>query len=290
MIGTALGRILAARGTPTLRLVRHAPSSPGHLCWDHAAAPTQSQLEALEGVTAAIHLSGANVAAHRWTAAYKREMIASRVHSTNALATALARLRTPPRVLLVASATGIYGNRGDEVLDESSVPGAGFLADLCSAWEAAAKPAIDAGIRVVNLRFGVVIGPAPGGALARMTPIFRLGLGGPLGNGAQWMSWISLDDAIAAILFAMATASLNGAVNLTAPHPVTNAEFTRALGRRLHRPAFVPAPAFALRLAFGQMADEALLSSARAIPARLNASGFEFTHPTIDQALAAALP
>jgi uncharacterized protein (TIGR01777 family) len=215
-------------------------------------------------------------------------MAASRVDSTQALATALAGLRRPPRTLLVASAVGIYGNRGGELLDETSKPGAGFLAELCRQWEAAARPATEAGIRVVHLRFGVILGPGPG-ALARMLPLFRLGLGGRLGNGRQWMSWISLADAIGAVLCVLETPALAGAMNLTAPSPVTNAEFTRILARQLRRPAFLPVPAFALRLALGQMADEVLLSSARAVPVRLLAAGFRFTHPTLGEALAAAL-
>jgi uncharacterized protein (TIGR01777 family) len=275
-----------------LQLVRRPAASSAELQWNPAAAPTIADPVPLENLTAAIHLSGSNVAAHRWTAAYKREMAESRVQSTRALATALAGLRNPPEVLLVASATGIYGNRGDELLNEDSAPGTGFLADLCRQWEAAAQPAVDAGIRVVHLRFGVVLGPASKthpGALDKMIPIFRLGLGGPLGNGRQWMSWISLQDTASAILFALETRSLTGSVNVTAPNPVTNRELTRTLARQLHRPAFFPAPAFALRLALGEMADEALLSSARALPAKLNAAGFQFTHPTIDLAIAAAL-
>jgi uncharacterized protein (TIGR01777 family) len=191
-------------------------------------------------------------------------------------------------VLLVASATGIYGDRHDEFLDELSPPGKGFLADVCRQWEAAAEPAVLADIRVVHLRLGVVMSPGDG-ALAKMLPLFRLGLGGRLGSGRQWMGWISLQDAVAAILFAMDTPALSGPVNLTAPAPVTNADFTRALARAVHRPAILPAPAFALRLALGEMADEALLASARTIPARLSSAGFGFAHPTIDEALAAAL-
>jgi len=268
-------------------LVRHPATAPGEIEWNPAQTPPTVNPESLGGLSAAIHLSGANVAAHRWTRAYKREMTASRVDTTRVLAAALASLHRPPEVLLVASAVGIYGDRGDELLNENSDPGSGFLASLCEQWEAAADPARQAGIRVVHLRFGVILGR--GGALARMLPIFRLGLGGPLGSGKQWMSWISLDDAIAAILFALATPSVAGPVNLTAPNPVTNAEFTRALARQLHRPAILPAPAFALRLALGQMADEALLASARVLPAKLTAAGFEFAHPTIERALEAAL-
>jgi uncharacterized protein len=241
---------------------------------------------ALNGLSAAIHLSGANVAAHRWTPTYRREMWTSRVESTRAIADILARLRQPPPVFLVASAVGIYGDRGDEVLDESSRAGAGFLADLTREWEGAGEPAARAGIRVVHLRFGVVF--ARGGALAKMLPAFRLGLGGKLGGGRQWMSWISLDDAVSAIRFLL-TSDLAGPFNLCAPNPVTNAEFTRALAASLHRPALFTVPAFALRAALGQMADEALLASARVHPTRLTGAAFSFTHPHLDGALAAIL-
>jgi hypothetical protein len=292
LLGAALRQSLAARNLPALQLVRRPAASAAEFQWNPAALPPISHPARLEDLTAAIHLSGSNVAAHRWTPAYKREITSSRIDSTRALATTLASLRQPPKALLVASATGIYGNRGDELLDEMAVPGSGFLADLCRGWESAAQPALDAGIRVVHLRFGVVLGPASKnhpGALDKMLPIFRLGLGGPLGSGRQWMSWISLHDAVAAIFFALQTPYLAGPVNVTAPNPVTNAEFTRRLARQLHRPAIFAAPAFALRLALGELADEALLSSARALPAKITAAGFQFTHPTIDLGLAAAL-
>ena len=288
MLGTALRGALAARGLPSLQLVRRDPVSPGQLHWNPGVTPAIPNPEPLEGLAAAVHLSGTNVAAHRWTPAYKQEINLSRVQSTRALAIALSRLRHPPQVLLVASATGYYGNRGDELLDETSAPGSGFLADLCQKWEAAARPAADAGIRVVPLRLGVVLGPG-GSALARLLPLFRLGLGGRLGSGRQWMSWISLADALAAILFAMDTPTLAGAVNLTAPYPVTNGEFTRSLSRAVHRSAILPAPAFVLRIALGAVADEALLASARVFPSRLTSAGFSFSHPTLDEALAAAL-
>ena len=319
MLGTALRQALASRRLPFLQLVRSATPSavsktqsigpaviqPGELCaapanrpravgealpaqfpWDPALTPPVDPL-ALEGFTAAIHLSGANLAARRWTPAYKREMIQSRVQSTHALATTLAGLRHPPQMLLVASATGIYGNRGPELLDETSLPGSGFVADLCRQWEAASQPAVDAGIRVLHLRFGVVLGP--GGALARLLPIFRLGLGGQLGNGRQFMSWISLHDALAAIFFLLDAPPITGPFNFTAPNPVTNAQFTRALAAQLHRPALLTVPAFALRLALGEMASEVLLSGARAYPARLAAAGFHFTHASLVHALPAAL-
>lgn len=288
MLGTALHQALLRRGAGVLQLVRRAPAQSGQLQWNPEAAPAVRDSGPLEGLDAAIHLSGASVAAHRWTPAWKREMWVSRVGSTQALTATLAALKQPPKTLLVASATGIYGDRGDELLDERSSPGKGFLADLCLEWESAARSAVEAGIRVVHLRFGVVLGTGSG-ALAKMLPLFRLGLGGRLGSGKQWMSWISLTDALAAILFTLDTPALTGPVNLTAPQPVTNAEFTRALGKAVHRPAILPAPAFALRLALGAMADEALLASARAVPAQLSEAGFPFAHPTVDAALGAEL-
>jgi hypothetical protein len=215
-------------------------------------------------------------------------MAASRVHSTCALATLLAGLRRPPRAFLVASAIGIYGNRGDEVLDESSAPGTGFLADLCRKWEEASAPAVNRGIRVVHLRFGVVLAPGAG-ALAMMLPLFRLGLGGRLGSGKQWTSWIALSDLVAATLFLLEPTSLQGGVNLTSPQPVRNAEFANSLARLLHRPAVLPPPAFALRLALGPMADEALLSSTRVLPRKLLDAGFHFAQPSIDEALRQAI-
>jgi hypothetical protein len=288
MLGGALERALAARGIPTLQLVRREPAGEGQLQWNPDAERIIENSAPLEGSSAAIHLSGANVAAHRWTDAYRREMAASRVGSTHKLAKVLAALRTPPTTFLVASAIGIYGDRGDEVLTESSQTGSGFLADLCRQWEAAAEPAVQAGIRVVHTRFGVVLGPGLG-ALQQMLPPFRVGLGARLGSGRQWMSWVSLADVIAAILFALEQTKLAGPVNVTAPNPLTNAEFTRALGQQLHRPAFLAVPAFAVRMLFGQMGDEALLASARVQPEKLLASGFRFSMPEINRALRAAL-
>jgi hypothetical protein len=284
MVGSALRAELGARHARVTQLVRRVPQTAAELEWNPAAAIPIRDTEPLEGLDAAIHLSGANLSARRWTAAYRSEMAASRLDSTRALVTSLAGLRRPPRALLVASAIGIYGNRGDEILDENSPPGRGFLAGLCREWEAASAPAVAAGMRVVHMRFGVVLSPNAG-ALAMMLPIFRLGLGGRLGSGKEWMSWISLPDLASAVLFLLDSPSLHGAVNLTAPQPVTNATFTRTLARMLHRPAVVPVPAFALRLALGPMADEALLSSTRAIPKKLLEAGFGFTHPDIEQAL-----
>jgi uncharacterized protein len=285
MVGSALR---ARLGGTVIQLVRHAPQSSTELQWDPTAAIPIADTGSIEGLEAVIHLSGANLAARRWTPAYRREMTASRVDSTGALATLLACLHQPPRALLVASAVGIYGDRSDEVLDENSAPGAGFLADLCREWEAAAAPAAAAGVRVVHMRFGVVLAPEAG-AMAKMLPLFRLGLGGRLGSGKQWISWISLTDLMSAVLFLLESPSLQGAVNLTAPHPVTNSEFTRTLARLLHRPAVLPAPAFALRLALGPMADETLLSSTRAVPRKLLDAGFRFAQPTIEPALREAI-
>lgn len=287
MVGGALRSGLKRGGAQTVQLVRKGPLGSEQVYWD-PGAPLPVHPQALHGITAAIHLSGANVAGQRWTASYQRALIASRVQTTRALATELAELAQPPGVLLVASAVGIYGDRGEELLDERSAPGRGFLADLCQAWEQAAQPAVDAGIRVVHLRLGVVIGPG-GGALGRMTPVFRLGLGGRLGSGRQWMSWIALEDVVGAVAFLLENEAMAGPVNLTSPQPVRNAEFTRALAGQLHRPAVFPVPALALRLAFGQMAEEALLAGAKAMPQKLLEAGYRFRLPQVEAALAAAL-
>ena len=282
MLGAAVSRELAQRNVAAFRLVRRAsqPVSSQNgteMLWNPAAGELDIAALGRAGrFVAAVHLSGANVSGRRWTESYKREMWTSRVDSTRVLAESLAKLKNPPPVLVAASAVGFYGNRGDEILDEDSPAGRGFFPELCAAWEAAAQPAVEAGIRVVHVRLGVVLS-ARGGALAKLLPIFRLGLGGPLGDGRAWMSWLGEADAVRAILFAAENPLLSGAVNMVAPQPVTNAEFTRALGRAVHRPALIPAPAFALRIAFGQMADEALLASTRVLPKRLSAAGFSST-------------
>ena len=286
MLGSAIGEALRRRGATLLRLVRREARDPGELHW----SPAAGELEAgrLEGLGAAVHLSGASVISRRWTARFKREMTESRVETTRFLSETLAKLEQPPPVLVTASAIGFYGDRGDEILDEDSAPGGGFFPELCAAWEAAARPAEDAGIRVVHLRFGMVLG-RNSGAMARLAPLFRLGLGGRLGSGRQWMSWVSETDAVSAGLLALRNVDISGPVNVVAPEPVTNAAFTRELGRAVHRPTLLPAPAFALRLAFGGMADEALLASTRAVPKRLTQAGFAFAHPTLPEAFAASL-
>ncbi len=261
------------------------PESSGEtLAWNPAAADPIPDADRLRGVEAAVHLSGANVAAGRWTKKYKREIVSSRVQSTLALANALARLDPPPRVLVCASAIGIYGERGDEILSERSGPGDGFLAETCVAWESASRAAEEAGIRVVHARFGVVLAPQ-GGALAKLLPLFRLGLGGNLGDGRAWMPWLSLRDAVGILRYCVEREEMRGPVNAVAPNPATNAEFTRALGAALRRPTVVPAPAFALRLAFGEMADEALLASARVVPEKLALAGYPFADPELASAL-----
>ncbi|HQR18999.1 MAG TPA: TIGR01777 family oxidoreductase [Gemmatimonadales bacterium] len=237
---------------------------------------------------AAVHLAGESIAAGRWTAETKRRIRDSRVLGTRLLAESLARLMRRPRVLVTASAVGIYGDRGDDILNEDSPPGSDFLARVGQEWEAAAKPAAEAGIRVVHLRFGIILA-REGGALPRMVRPFMLGAGGPIGSGRQWMSWIALDDAIAAVLEALHNEQARGPINAVAPGPVRNAEFAAALGAALHRPALIPAPAFALRLLYGEMADAALLASQRVVPSRLEALGFRFRHPALPGALGAIL-
>jgi uncharacterized protein (TIGR01777 family) len=299
LIGTSLVRNLSQNRISTITLHRRL-SQPSHdalladspdatKLWDPYAAVPLSHPEALEGISAAVHLSGANLAGKRWTSSYKQEILRSRVTTTHALATVLAGMQQKPEVMVCSSAIGIYGGRGDEVLTENSLPGSGFLPELCLAWEKAAQPAIDAGIRVVYLRFGVVLS-TQGGALAQMLPVFRAGLGGQLAGGRQWISWIALPDVTRVIEFALNEASLSGAVNVVAPNPVTNAEFTRALGRVLRRPAVLRVPALALRLAFGEMADATILESVRVLPARLQAAGFEFDYPELEAGLRATLP
>ena len=277
LIGGALAGLLRAEGATVLSIGRGAESD---IRWD----PMRGQLDAraLDGVDAVVHLSGAPIG-RRWTRARWQEIVESRVQSTLLMAGSLASMARAPGVLANASAIGFYGSRGGELLSESSAAGAGFLADLVRAWEDATKPASAAGVRVINLRTGVVLSPK-GGALRQMLPAFRLGLGGPVGDGRQWMSWISLHDLVRAIRHLLAS-DLDGPVNVAAPAPVTNAEFARTLGSVLSRPALVRAPAFALRAVFGRMADETLLASQRVVSERLLASGFQFDAPTLAAAL-----
>jgi uncharacterized protein (TIGR01777 family) len=281
LIGSALGESLASGGHRVRRLVREAPRGDD-VAWDPAAGAIDAAK--LEGVDCVVHLAGESIASGRWDEDRKRRIRESRVKGTDLVARTLASLARRPAVLVVASAVGFYGPRGDEELDETSAPGTSFLSEVCRAWEKAADPARAAGIRVVHTRFGVVLSKK-GGALAKMLTPFRLGLGGRIGSGRQWMSWISLDDVVGAIEHALGNASVEGAVNTVAPRPVTNAEFTATLGRVLNRPTVFPMPAFAARLAFGEMADELLLSGQRVVPRRLVESGYRFRHETLEAAL-----
>lgn len=279
-IGSALVEALTASGHRVTRLVR-LPGS-GAVAWDLASGVATSA--GLEGVVAIVHLAGESLASGRWTPEKKDAIRESRVLGTRRLCESLMRLAAPPTTVVCASAIGYYGHRGDERLTETSDSGTGFLAEVCREWEAACQPALQAGARVVHLRLGVVLSPK-GGAMARLLPPFRLGLGGRLGRGAQWMSWIALDDVVGAIQHVLTAPAVHGPVNLTAPHPVTNRDFTATLGCVLGRPAILPAPAFVLRLALGQMADDLLLASARVLPSALLASGYPFSYPRLDDAL-----
>jgi uncharacterized protein (TIGR01777 family) len=283
LIGSSLVPFLAAEGHPVTRLVR-GPARPGgaEVPWD----PKQSRLDPgmLESHDGAVHLAGENLASGRWTPQRKAELVDSRVKGTRLLAETLAGLTRPPRVMVCASAIGYYGDRGDQVLTEESPYGHGFLADLCREWEASSTSAEENGIRVVRLRFGVVLSPV-GGALKKMLLPFRLGVGGRLGSGQQYMSWIVLDDVLAIILRALTDDAFAGPVNAVSPNPVTNLVFTKTLGRVLMRPTIFPVPEFALQAAFGEMAEETLLASNRAQPAKLQAAGFAFSHPDLEGAL-----
>jgi uncharacterized protein (TIGR01777 family) len=284
LIGSALVPALEAAGHEVKRLVRREAQAAAEIAWDPASSTLEA--DALQGVEAIVNLSGATIG-RRWTEARRREILDSRVDTTALLARIAAALDPTPAVLVCASGAGIYGDRGDEILTEASEPGSGFLADVVRAWEAAADPAREAGIRVVNLRQGIVLAKE-GGALDRMLLPFKLGVGGRVGSGRQWWSWVALDDITAAYTFALG-ADLAGPVNLSAPNPVTNEQFTKALGKALRRPTVLPLPTFAARAAFGQMGEEMLLGGQRALPARLLDAGFEFAAPTIDAGLARAL-
>lgn len=295
VVGRNLARSLAARGVTVNSVVRRkrdastqerSGNSSKEILWDPAKGTIDAG--ALEGVDAVVHLAGENIADGRWTAAKKDRIRRSRVDGTTLLATTLAKLDRPPKVLVSASAIGFYGDRGDAILSEDSLPGSGFLPDVCVAWEQATRPAADAGIRVVNLRIGVVL-TREGGALKQMLLPFQLGLGGRLGHGGQYFSWITLPDLVGAIEHSLDRASLRGPVNGVAPSAVTNAEFTATLGRVLRRPTLFPVPRFAARLLLGEMADALLMASARVAPIRLIESGYEFQHPTLEAALRAIL-
>ncbi|NDJ89983.1 TIGR01777 family oxidoreductase [Mycolicibacter kumamotonensis] len=283
LIGSALVSALRGADHRVLRIVRRAPANDGELRWDPDAGDID--VNALAGVDAVVNMCGIGISDRRWSGAFKQNLRDSRITPTEVLSTAVAEAGVP--VLINASGVGFYGDTGARTVDESAPAGDGFLARLTRDWEAATAPARAAGARVVLARTGLVLARS-GGLLGRLRPLFSLGLGGRLGSGRQYMSWISLDDEIRALRFAMAEPALAGPVNLTGPAPVTNAEFTAALGRALNRPAPLLLPGFAARAAFGELADEGLLASQRAIPAALEQAGFQFRHNTIGEALAYA--
>lgn len=284
-VGQAVVLHLTEKGHRVVPLRRAAGVNEAGPTWNPLAG--QVRLQPAGELAAVIHLAGENIA-QRWTAAAKARIRASRVDATRLLCEALAALPQPPKVLVCASATGFYGDRGDELLDEKSAPGTGFLPEVCQAWEMAAEPARQRGIRVVHLRLGIVLA-RHGGALAKMLPAFRLALGGRLGTGRQYWSWIALEDLLRVVELALADEILTGAVNAVSPEAATNTRFTSALGRALHRPAFLPVPAFAVKLLCGAMGPEALLASARVRPARLLERGFTFRLPGLDAALDSTL-
>lgn len=281
LIGAALARQLRRDGHDVVRLVRRDPAGDDEARWDPAAGTLDGA--ALAGADGVVHLGGAGIAAKRWSAARKAEIRDSRVNSARLLSETMARLDTPPAVFVCASALGYYGSRDDEVLTESSAQGDDFLAQITGEWEAATQPAAQAGIRVVNLRIGIVLSASGDMPKSMLTP-FKLGLGGKLGDGKQYMSWVHIDDVVSAAIHALKTPALQGAVNLAAPNPVTNAEFTKTLGHILGRPALFSVPRMALRVMLGEM-SEFVLSSARLQPHKLTESGFRFRWHTIEEAL-----
>ena len=282
LVGSQLVPVLSGQGHDVYRLTHSKPREAHDISWD----PAHKQLpkSRLEGAEAIVHLAGENIAGRRWNAKFKEAIRKSRIDSTQLLCETISQLESPPKVLVCASAIGFYGDRGNELLNETSPAGKGFLADTCRDWEAICEPARAKGIRVVNLRIGVVLSPK-GGALAQMLTPFKLGVGGVIGSGNQYWSWISLDDLVGIICHCISNDKLSGPVNATAPCPVTNHDFTKILGSVLNRPTIFPMPAFAARLALGEMADALLLSSARVMPNRLSETGYPFQYPSLEQAL-----
>lgn len=281
LVGSALSEELRDKGHRVISLSRSRPSSEDTIRWD----PSSGRIDPsrFEGVDAVVHLAGENIVG-RWSEEKKRRIRDSRVQGTRLLAETIAGLSEKPQAMVCASAIGYYGDRGDELLREESDPGDAFLSDVVVEWEAAAEPAREAGIRVANLRFGIVLSPE-GGALGTTLPLFKLGGGGKVGSGRQWWSWVALDDVVGALVHALEDDSVEGPVNVVAPNPMTNAEYTKVLGDVLNRPTLLPAPAPALRVVLGQVADELLLASARVEPAGLKETGYDFRYPELEGAL-----
>jgi uncharacterized protein (TIGR01777 family) len=284
LIGSALVPHLRSEGHEVFRLVRRSATAPDEISWDPASGTVD--LKALQGVEGVIHLAGAGVGDHRWSDAYKKEILDSRVNGTNTIVRALTQLDSKPRVLVSGSAIGWYGDTADREVDESAPAGSGFLADVVQAWEAATAPAHEAGIRVVHARTGLVVAK-DGGAWARMFPLFNLGVGGKLGSGKQYWSWVSLRDEVNALSYCLTNESISGAVNITGPTPHTNAEITKIMGKVLGRPTVLPVPAIALNIALGEFSSE-VLGSTRVLPRVLEACGFTWQDPTIEDAIRTA--
>lgn len=282
LVGSQLVPVLTGQGHEVYRLTHSKPREAHDISWN----PARQELPKarLEGAEAIVNLAGENIAGRRWNAKFKQAIRTSRLDSTKLLCDTITQLQTPPKVLVCASAIGYYGDRGSEILNETSPPGKGFLADACRDWEALCEPVKAKGIRVVNLRIGVVLSPK-GGALAQMLTPFKMGVGGVIGSGNQYWSWITVDDLVSIICHCISNEKMSGPVNATSPCPVTNYDFTKILGTVLQRPTFFPMPAFAARLALGEMADALLLSSARVMPNRLSESGYHFQYPTLEAAL-----
>ena len=286
LIGQCVVSHAVRAGHDVIRLVRTRElASANGIYWNPDAG--EIDIDQLNGIDCVVHLAGKNVAAGRWNAKLKDEILQSRVKGTRLLAETFSRIKQPPKTFIMASAVGYYGDRGDELLHENSAPGEGFLSEVCQAWEAEAQPLIDAKIRTVKLRIGVVL-THKGGALPKMLSPFKMGMGGKIGNGRQYMAWITLEDLIGLILFVIDNDNIAGPINAVAPQPVTNAEFTQTLGKTLNRPTFMSVPAAALKLAVGDMAEE-LLKSSRAVPTALTKYGYQFTHPDLETALQACL-
>ena len=282
LIGSALIAALKEAGHHIIRLSRSRSASDDSIRWDLSSGMIETAR--LEGIDAVVHLAGESIAEGRWTSAKKARIRESRVQGTSLLAQTVAGLTRPPAVMISVSAVGYYGDRGNELLREDSGPGSDFLARVCQEWEAAADPAREAGVRVVHPRFGIVLS-TEGGPLARTLPIFKLGGGGRIGSGKQYWSWVALDDVVGSIIHALATDALEGPANVGSPNPLTNAEYTKTLGRVLNRPTIFPLPALAARLALGEVADALLLASQRMEPAKLRETGYEFRYPELEGAL-----
>ncbi len=287
LIGTALQKSFAEKGYETLLAARSKPKKSNEIQWDTEKGFADEDLPRLDALDAIVHLAGENIAG-RWTDEKKRRLMESRVDGTKNIVETIGKLKNKPKVLINASAIGVYGDRADEILTETSAAGDSFLAEIGKNWEAEAVKAENFGVRVVRLRIGIVLAK-DGGALAQMITPFKFGLGGTIGSGKQWMSWIALEDVVRIVNFALENENLSGAINVVAPNPATNEEFTDTLGATLHRPTFLPLPAFAVNLAFGEMGNALLLDSTRVVPKRLEEAGFKFDFPDLKAALEQAI-